>query len=251
MKKSQVILVLGITLALGLTGCGSNKANHQSKDKAALNAKMANDQSANTDSSSASSGLNRYNYHVPKKETQSKNYVKNGKLTKPHQFSYDRFGTKQQLAQPSISHVSAVVGQHNITYQILNVKVLKNSAKTAAAKQAVAQVLNLPNVPDTYYTFVINYKVTNQRPVKIALNGVTSVKTNQGQTLQTSNQLTDSAAGQQIAAGQSRKFVMNGYLYHYADNPTTELSIAFGPAFNTKGKQIANAPDQLLHVKLS
>ncbi|EEI19850.1 hypothetical protein [Lentilactobacillus hilgardii] len=251
MKKYQVSLALGIILILGLAGCNGNKQSnqHQNKEKAAMSAKMANDDSSASESSSTSSSLTHYKYKVPKSEKQNRDYVADGHLTNKHQFSYDRFGTKQQLAKKATP--SSTFNSDKVTYRILNVRVLKNSAKTSAAKQAASQVLNLSSVPDTYYTFVINYEVTNQQQQTIALNGVSSVKTNQGQTLQTSNQLTDSSAGSQIPAGKSRQFVMNGYLYHYDKDPASNLAINFGPIFDTKGTKIASAPSHALQVTLS
>ncbi|MFD1125642.1 hypothetical protein ACFQ22_09800 [Lentilactobacillus raoultii] len=251
MKKHQLIFAVTAILALGLAGCqGTHHSNHQRKEKAALSAKMANDESSAT-SSQSSSDLSHYHYQVPKKEVQNKNYVKSGHLTNNHQFRYDRFGTKQQLVQNDKNHSVADLEQHRISYQILNVRVLKNTAKTAAAKQAASQALNLPTVPDTYYTFVVNYRITNNQPVSIVLNGAASVKTNRGQTLQTSNQLTDSSAGQHLASGQSQRFVLNGYLYHYAQQPATKLIIHFGPAFKASGAKAAAAPSRSLQIKLS
>lgn len=253
MKKNGLILTLCAILIVTLAGCGHSSQNNQSTNKSALSAKMQNDNSESSSSQSQPAhpkvNLGKYQYQVPKKEQASKNYVKNGNLTNQHQFSYDRFGTKQRLTQLTTQPKTIIAG--SMAYQINKVRILKNTAKTLAAKQAVEQALNLPNVPDTYYTFVVNYTITNHHHFEIGLNGVNFVKTDQGQTLATTNQLTDSSAGNKISANQSRSFVMTGYLYHFAVDPAKTLTIHFGQTFDKTGQKIDNAPERPLVVNLN
>ena len=250
MKKYPFLISISIILLVGLAGCGhqSNQQNH-AKDKAAISANMANDSSSSAASSSSSSQLSHYQYDVPKKAKQSKNYVASGNLTKKQQFSYDRFGTRQRLAKVADSPQPLKLGA--MTYHVSRVRVLKNTAVTSIAKQAVQQVLNLREVPDTYYTFVVNYSVTNNHNFPIALNGVKAVKTNQNQTLTPNNQLTDSSAGNKIASGKTASFSMTGYLYNYDTAPASTLTINFGPTFNEKGTQVDSISNKALTIDLN
>ncbi|KRK89057.1 hypothetical protein [Lentilactobacillus sunkii] len=247
MKAKGYLLILSMILAVGLAGCGGNK-NDQSNEKKSFSANMANDSSSSSSASSSSQSLSDYRYKVPKSVQSNANYVKNGDLSKKHQFTFDRFGTRQQLADVTTSPVNIQAGK--LSYKINQVRVIKNTAKTPQAKQAVEQVLNLNQIPDTYYTFVLNYTVTNHHDFEVALNGVNYVKTNQGQTLTTANQLTDSSAGNKIGAGRAVSFAMTGYLHDYAAHPATKLSIQFGSIYTTNQKKVDDAPNSTLSVSL-
>ncbi|APR06395.1 hypothetical protein FAM21834_00125 [Lentilactobacillus parabuchneri] len=247
MKIKGLLLLFTALLAVGLTGCGGSKSN-QANEKKSLSADMSNDSSSSS-ASSTSQSLSNYQYKVPKQIQKSANYVKNGDLSKKHQFTFDRFGTRQQLADVINQPIHIKSG--NVNYKINQVRVIKNTAKTPEAKAAAKQVLNLQEIPDTYYTFVLNYTVTNHHDFKIALNGVDYVKTNQGQILTTQNQLTDSSAGNKIGADRAVSFAMTGYLHDYAAHPATKLSIKFGPIYNTQQEKVASAPNSTLIVHLN
>ncbi|MBU9789952.1 hypothetical protein QUF07_09735 [Lentilactobacillus sp. TOM.63] len=250
MKKQRFILILSAVLAVGLAGCSSQNHKNQSNQKAALSANMQNSSStaSSTKKAHATKSLSDYQYKVPKKVADSKNYVKDGNLTSPSQFSYDRFGTEQTLTK--IATNAAVLSAGNVSYKVNKVRVLKNTAKTSEAKTAAEQVLNISSIPDTYFTFVLNYTVTNKHNTTIALNGVQSVKTDAGQTMTTADQLSDSSAGNKIPANESATFVMNGYLYDYQSKPAKKLFINFGSLFDTHGKKISDSPNRKLIVKL-
>ncbi len=250
MKRNFGFVIIVAIMTITLAGCGHNQAtNQQAKDKSALKANMQNESSSAAASSSHEKQLSHYNYRVPKKERQSKNYVNNGNLTHKRQFSYDRFGTKQQLATATAAPLKLTDGQ--ITYQVTKTKVLRNTAKTQVAKQAAEQVLSLQTIPDTYYTVVINYQITNHHRTIIALNGVNRIKTDQDQVLQINNQLVDSSAGAKLSPGETKSFVLTGYLRDYKINPVKKLAISFGPTFSEKGVQIDQAPRRALTLDLS
>lgn len=250
MKKRRLIIILCAFIAVGVAGCGNQK--NQSKEKAELSANMQNSSSASSSTSQknhAAKRLGDYQYKVPKKVADDKDYVKDGNLTTPKQFSYDRFGTEQRLAKVATSNFN--LSSDNVSYKIDKVRVLKNTAKTPEAKTAAEQVLNINHIPDIYYTFVLNYTVTNNHHFQIALNGVQAVKTDTGQTLTTADQLSDSSAGNKIPANESATFVMNGYLYDYQSKPTKKLSINFGSIYTTNGKKVSSGPSRLLSVNLN
>lgn len=247
MKAKGYLLILSMILAVGLTGCGENK-NNQSNQKKSFDANMANDSTSSSSTSGSSQSLNDYQYKVPKSAQKNANYVKNGDLSKKHQFTFDRFGTRQQLAD--VTTQPARINAGKLAYKINQVRVIKNTAKTPQAKQAAEQVLNLNQIPDTYYTFVLNYTVTNRHSFVVALNGVNYVKTNQGQTLTTANQLTDSSAGNKIGPNRAVSFAMTGYLHDYVSHPATKLAIQFGSIYTTNQKKVADAPGSTLTVDL-
>ncbi|GAD17485.1 hypothetical protein ABC628_11230 [Lentilactobacillus otakiensis] len=247
MKTKGYLIILTMILAVGLAGCGSNE-NNQSNEKKSLSANMSNDPSSSSSSSNSSKSWSDYQYKVPKSVQNNTHYVKNGDLSKKHQFTFDRFGTRQQLADVTTQPTNIEVGK--LTYKVNQVRVIKNTAKTPQAKEAAEQVLNLQHIPDTYYTFVLNYTITNRHHFTIALNGVDYVKTNQGQTLTTANQLTDSSAGNKVGANRAVSFAMTGYLHDYATKPATKLAIKFGPVYTTSQKQVANAPGSTLNLNL-
>lgn len=265
MKKIGYILGIA-SLTLVLAACGNNadkKTDSENSTKDSYSAKMQNNsstsktnknQSSTNNSGSANNAsskadLSNYQYSVPKKDTKKANYVKTGNLAKPRQFTFDRFGTRQQLTKINQSPKSMTAD--GLTYQITKVRVVENSPKTEAAKQAAAQTLNLQSVPSKYYTFVINYSVTNNRNSSVALNGINNIKTNKGQTLTTASQLSDSSAGNHLTKGQSKTFVSVGYLHNYATQPTTKVTMNFGAIYDLNGKQLAAAPNQGLLVSLN
>lgn len=269
MKK--IGYLLGITgLVLSLAACGNNnskQANDNSQDKDSYSAKMQNsssNKSANSTASKQSSSsktaskdpqkksrtnLANYHYTVPAAERHQPNYTKNGNLTKPKQFTFDNFGTRQQLSK--INSQSKSLSVDNIIYKVTKAKVIKNTPKTAAAKQAVAQTLNLQSVPNQYYTFVINYTITNKQSDTIALNGINNVKTDQGDTLAVNNQLSDSSAGNHIEPNETKTFTTVGYLRDYANQPTNKVTLSFGDIYNLQGNKVSSAPTQGLTIDLN
>ncbi|WP_268913850.1 hypothetical protein [Lentilactobacillus sp. SPB1-3] len=251
--------LLGISgLILGLAACGNNASdkdtsNNQNRD--ASSAKMQNSSSTKSTSSSSKDpqkkphkDLTNYRYRVPAADRHSSNYTKNGNLTKTSQYTFDNFGTKQQLSK--INEQPTTLTDDNVVYKIVKAKVIKNTPKTAEAKQAVAQTLNLQSVPNQYYTFVINYTVTNKQNATIALNGINSVQTDQGNTLAVNNQLTDSSAGHHLTANETETFTTVGYLQDYRTKPTNKVTINFGAIYDLQGTQISPAPAQGLNVSL-
>ncbi|WP_283680356.1 hypothetical protein [Lentilactobacillus sp. Marseille-Q4993] len=249
MNKKLLSGVFILSLAGVIAGCGNNSSNKKdSSSKDSLSANMKNSSSNSSSEASESSNLNSYSYSVPKKDKQKSNYVANGNLKSKKQFTYDKFGTKQNLSHISVPKIKTASGK--VSYQINRVKVVKNQPATKEAKQAAAAALNLPNVPDTYYTFVISYSVTNRYSKTIALNGVDAVKTDAGQTLNTANQLSDPSAGQKLAANQSRRFVMVGYLYNYDSNPAKLLKVKFGAVYTTGGTKVVNGPENPINISL-
>ena len=138
---------------------------------------------------------------------------------------------------------------NGIRYEVLRAKVIKNTATTAVAKEAAKQALNLSSVPDTYYTFLVNYRVANLRNSSIALNGVKQVKTSNGQTLSISNQLNDSSAGARISSDSTQEFSMVGYLYDYSQHPSDSISILFGNIYTPNGSKVANGPSESLNIQ--
>jgi uncharacterized protein YcfL len=250
MKKRQLAVILCAFLIVGIAGCAHQpKTSSQSKNSLQANMQNSSSSASTKSKESSTKDLGNYQYKVPKKVVQNKHYVKNGNLTSPHQFSYDRFGTEQQLAKITSNHATLSTG--SVNYQVDKVRVLKNTAKTPEAKAAAEQVLNITTIPNTYYTFVLNYTVTNKHAFQVALNGVQTVKTSTGQRLTTADQLSDSSAGNKIPAHESATFVMNGYLYNYGNKPAKTLTIDFGSIFTTNGKQVSNAPNHKMQVKLN
>lgn len=247
MKAKGYLIIMFAILSVGLAACGGNKSN-QATEKKSLSADMSNEPSSSSTSSSSSQSWSDYQYKVPKSVQKNAHYVKNGDLSTKHQFTFDRFGTRQQLADVTTKPVD--IKADKLTYKVNQVRVIENTAKTPQAKEAAEQVLNLRSIPDTYYTFVLNYTVTNHHNFEIALNGVNYVKTNQGQMLTTANQLTDSSAGNKIGANRAVSFAMTGYLHNYATQPATKLTIQFGAIYTTTQKKVAPSPDSTLTINL-
>lgn len=247
MKAKRYLLILSAILAVSLAGC-SGSENNSSNEKKSLSANMSNDPSSSSTSAKPDQSWSNYQYKVPKSVQHNVHYVKNGDLSKKHQFTFDRFGTRQQLADVTTQPVN--MESDKLTYKVNQVRVIKNTAKTRQAKEAAEQVLNLQSIPNTYYTFVLNYTVTNHNGFVIVLNGIDYVKTNQGQTLTTANQLTDSSAGNKVGANRAVSFAVTGYLHDYATHPATKLAIKFGPIYTTNQKKVADTPGTTLSLRL-
>lgn len=270
MKSKLTIVITLITLAIAVGGCSTqtqstpasksadshqsmmNQRHHQeqasNKDADVDNQPMKNHHMADQQMAKSMADNHHHSQMNNPELRHNKNYVKNGNLSKPQQFSYDQIGTKQTLK--AIKKPQRQIQTSTNSYVIQKVRVLKNHPESVQAQRIAMQVLNLPTLPKTYYTFVLNYRFTNLTNQPVILNGVSAIKTNQGQTLRVNMQLTDSAVGKKVLAHQTQDFVITGYLHDYEKHPATNLTVQFGKLYDLKHQPINTAKIPAFNVNI-
>ncbi|AVL00069.1 hypothetical protein N6G96_06585 [Pediococcus inopinatus] len=251
MKKTIVFLFLA-TLFLG--GCASQgtDSHYQSKGKttftnqnkdvhkkssSASSKKSSTDLSSTESSSSASSAKKSSSYRVPTKIKKSANYISHGYLTKPKQFSYDSFGTKLTLDKYKKS--DQVIINRPLRYQISQVRLLKNEAKTKKAKQVVATAFNNTDITNPYYTLQLKYTIKNESSQTVIIGGLNYVKLSNSYAGTPLSNMVDSAAGKKLAAGKTLStnvvVLVPASLVHTLNNCT----IQFSSAYSVNGKSLS------------
>lgn len=177
-------------------------------------------------------------FKVPKKSQHDKNYIKSGQLTKRHQYTYDQAGTKVSLAARQTTAKTFTNG--HVSFKFTQIRVLKNQPDTKTALKMANQALNTDKIHGTYYTLQLKYTVTNHRTETVNIDGITALKTDQGQTLTPATQMYDAGAGTQLAAGAHKaRFTMA--LITTQPTQIKHVKVVLGGIFTPTGKTLAKA----------
>ncbi|MBU7555702.1 hypothetical protein NVV78_04175 [Pediococcus ethanolidurans] len=251
MKKVIIFLLLS-TLILG--GCGNSvhEARYQAKGKTAFknqnkNAHVPSESDKQKNSSSVSSRIpstkNAKNskttsqYVVPKSIKKSAKYVSHGALTQPKQFSYDSFGTK--LTLDKFKKVNQTIITRPLKYQITQVRLLKNEAKTEKAKKVVATAFNNTDINSTYYTLQIKYTIKNDGNTEAIIGGLNYVKLSSSYAGTPLSNMVDGSAGKHVGSG---KTISTNVMTLVPDNLVHSLktcTIQFSGSYRTDGKNLS------------
>lgn len=252
MKKIVIFLLLSTTF---LTGCGNSTHETRYQDKGKVTFKNQNknvhknsgsiskESSASASSASASSTNNSTNtkesssYPVPKNIKKSARYVAHGDLNLPKQFSYDSFGTK--LTLDKIKKVDQTIINRPLQFQIKQVRLIKNEAKTAKAKKMVSTAFSNTGIGSTYYTLQIKYTIKNESNSTIIVGGLNYVKLSANYAGTPISNMVDSSAGKQIRAGKTINTTVVTLVPNNLANRLHSCSIQFSSAYSISGKSLS------------
>lgn len=237
MRLFKFSLVLGLSLlTLGLTGCqsGTQKSTASFKDSSSQSShyKAADPDAAVT---AASSSKEAQTYHPDTAQTRSASYVKSGNLTRNGQYTYDKVGTKLTLNQ--VTHPQTTIRSGKLTYKVTTVRVIKNTAETAAAKRMAAQALNLAHLDSPYYTIQVKFTIYNRGKQALTTDGIKAIRLSASQQLNASNQLSDASAGKTIPANGKLATFATGLASEKTKPTFSSVKIAFAGAYANQ-KQI-------------
>lgn len=247
--KASLLLSLSL-LALGLAGCQSNgqKSTASFKDSSSQSSSYSAKEpdAAVTASSSSSQKEEAQTYQPKAAQTKSAHYIKSGNLKKTGQYTFDKVGTQLTLAK--VSHPQTTVKAGNLTYKVTTVRIIKNTAKTAAAKRMAAQALNLAQIKSPYYTLQVKFTIYNRGKQTVTTDGIQAIRFSGNRQLNAANQLSDASAGKAIPAkGQLATFATG--LVSEKTKPTFKtVTIKFAGAFADK-KQVVK-PTSWLKLSL-
>ncbi|MFC6289362.1 hypothetical protein [Levilactobacillus angrenensis] len=249
MRLHSSLALLGLSLLVfGLAGCQSNAdqstasfKNHSEKSSSYSAPKP---DAAVTGSSSTKKEAQTYQPQTA--QTKSAHYVKSGKLKTTGQYTYDKVGTKLQLDQ--VTHPQTTIKSGPLTYKVTTVRVIKNTAKTAAAKRMAAQALNLASIKSPYYTIQLKFTITNRGKRDVTTDGIKTLRLSKSRQLNSAGQLSDASAGKTIPA--------HGHLTTFATGLASEkrqptfktVKVAFAAAY-ADSKQVV-APTGWLKLTL-
>ncbi|WP_367294827.1 hypothetical protein [Levilactobacillus yonginensis] len=234
--KTTLFAALSV-LALGLAGCQSNasKSTASFKDSSSESSHYSAPK-PDAAVSASSSSKEAQTYKPKKNQLTSPSYVKSGNLKKAGQFTYDKVGTKVQLSE--VAHHAATIKSGKLTYKVTTIRLIKNTAKTAAAKRMAAQALNLPEIQSPYYTIQVKFTITNRGKQDLITDGIKSLRLRKGLQLNAANQLSDASAGKTIPAGQSLNTWATGLAGQKTKPTFKTVKIAFAGAYNGDQKQL-------------
>ena len=174
--KASLLLSLSL-LTLGLAGCQSSgqKSTASFKNSSSQSSSYsAKEPDAAVTSSATSHKEEAQTYHPQAKLTKSTRYKKSGNLKKAGQYTFDKVGT--QLTLSTIKHPQTTIKSGNLTYKVTTVRVIKNTAKTAAAKRMAAQALNLAQIKSPYYTLQVKFTIYNRGKQAVTTDGIQSIR---------------------------------------------------------------------------
>ncbi|MFC6181826.1 hypothetical protein [Lactiplantibacillus daowaiensis] len=237
--------VLAVSLLL-LSGCSSSSMPSYHKAAAQFESSSQKTTSTPKDTTKASSdaasesktATTLKDFSVPKKAKTDKNYVKSGQLTKAHQYTYDQAGTKVSLTEIKPTTKTFINGQ--VSFKFTQIRILKNQPSTKKALKMANQALNTDQIKGTYYTLQLKYTVTNHRSQTVNIDGITAVKTDQGQTLTQATQMYDAGAGLQLTSGAHKNAFTMALI---TTNPTKikHVNVVLGGIFTPSGKTLTKA----------
>lgn len=246
LRKSWIFVGLSL-LTIGLAGCQS------SAQKSSTSFKTSSSQSSSysakkpeTAVSASSSSKEAQTYHPKADQTRSASYVKSGNLKSSGQFTFDKVGTKLQLDQ--VKHPQTTIKSGQLTYKVTTVRILKNTAETAAAKRMAAQALNLTTISSPYYTIQVKFTITNRGKQAVTTDGIKGLTLKKGLTLNASNQLSDASAGKSIPANGKLNSFATGLASQKKAPTFKSVKLAFAGAYASQ-KQVV-APTGWLTVAL-
>jgi len=244
--KRSIFGSLLLISGLLLSGCTAkstpsyHKTAAQFESESTTSKKVPKDKTTKASSVKASSSTKTKlkSFKVPKKAQHDKNYIKSGQLTKAKQYTYDQAGTKVSLTEVKPTTKTVTNGQ--VRFKFTQIRVLKNQPATKTALKMANQALNTDQIKGTYYTLQLKYTVTNHRNATVNIDGITALKTDQGQTLTPATQMYDSGAGTQLTkGGHKNRFTMA--LVTSAPTKIKHVDVILGGIFTPSGKTLAKA----------
>ncbi|VDG23910.1 hypothetical protein [Lactiplantibacillus mudanjiangensis] len=249
MKKTSIIW--GLLLSVGLlSGCSASRTPSYHKMAAQFESQSTKSKQAPKDTTKAKTSTSHDNsngtattlkdFKAPKKAQHDRLYVKSGQLTKAHQYTYDQAGTKVSLTKIKPTTQSFTNG--HVTFKFTQIRILKNQPTTKNALKMANQALNTDQITGTYYTLQLRYTVANHRDQSVNIDGITAVKTDQGQTLTQATQMYDAGAGLRLTAKASKTAFTMALI---TSNPTTvkQVQVELGGIFTPSGKTLTKASD--------
>lgn len=111
---------------------------------------------------------------VPATETENKNFVEKGALTKEGQFTYSSSGERVELRQ--LAKKDDKIKNGDINYHLKSVKLLVNSAKTMEAQQKARLKFNDQDLGRQYMTIQLQYNIENKSDKDVFTDGLVAVK---------------------------------------------------------------------------
>ncbi|MFD1456697.1 hypothetical protein ACFQ44_13640 [Levilactobacillus lanxiensis] len=239
MRLSKVAILVSLLAVVGLAGCQNNAskstASFKNSSSQSSSYHAANPDAAVTQSSSSKKEAQTYE---PKADqTKSARYVKSGNLKTSGQYTYDKVGTKLQLAK--VKHPRTTIKSGDLTYKVTTVRLIKNTAKTAAAKRMAAQALNLTTLKSPYYTIQVKFTITNDGDQDVTTDGIQAIRLKKGLELNAANQLSDASAGKTIAAHDKLDTFATGLASEKTKPTFKSVKIAFAGAY-ADHKQVAD-----------
>ncbi|MFC6274651.1 hypothetical protein ACFQET_03880 [Levilactobacillus tangyuanensis] len=241
MRFSKVMVLAGISLlTLGLTACGDNAAKStasfkNSSSKTSSSYKAPEPDAAVTGSSSKKEAQT---YKPKTSATKSAEYVKSGNLKKTGQYTFDKVGTRLQLA--SVSHPKTTIKSGKLTYKVTTVRLIKNTAETAAAKRMAASALNLSSIKSPYYTIQVKFTISNSGNQALTTDGIKTIRLSADHDLNAAGQLSDASAGKTIPANGKLNTFATGLANEKTKPNFKTIKIAFAAAFDSKHQQVVN-----------
>ncbi|NLR33077.1 hypothetical protein [Levilactobacillus tujiorum] len=247
--KTSLIIGLSV-LALGLTGCQSNsqKSTASFKDSSSQSSHYSAKEpdAAVTASSSSHQTEEKQTYRPKATQTKKKGYVKSGNLKKAGQYTFDKVGTQLTLAK--VKHPQTTIKSGQLTYKITTVRMIKNTAKTAAAKRMAAQALNLAQIKSPYYTLQVKFTIYNRGKQAVATDGIQGIRLSGNRQLNAANQLSDASAGKTIPAKGKLVTFATGLISESTKPSLKSVKIKFAGAFADKHQVVK--PTQWLKLSL-
>lgn len=247
MRLHQALVLAGLSLlVLGLAGCQSSAQKSTTSFKNSSSQSSRHYSAANPDAAvsatSSSSSSEAQTYRPAASQTKRASYVKSGNLKKSGQFTYDKVGTRLQLTK--VKHPQTTLKSGQLTYKITTVRLIKNTAETAAAKRMAAQALNLSALKSPYYTIQLKFTIYNHGKQAVTTDGIKAIRLSANQQLNATNQLSDASAGKTIAGkGQLATFATG--LASEKTKPTFKtIKVAFAGAYVNQ-KQVVSPTDWL------
>ncbi|WP_125579764.1 hypothetical protein [Levilactobacillus cerevisiae] len=249
MRLRQITLIAGLSVVvLGLAGCQSSgqKSTASFKNGSSQSSSYSAPKPDAAVTSSSSSKKEAQTYQPTAKQTRGASYVKSGNLKSSGQFTYDRVGTKLQLAK--VKHPKTSIKSGKLTYKVTTVRVIENTAETAAAKRMAAQALNLITLESPYYTIQVKFTITNRGSQDMKTDGIKALRLKKGLELNAANQLSDASAGKTIAAHGKLATFATGLASEKTAPTFKSVKIAFAGAYS--GQKQVVAPTGWLKLKL-
>ncbi|AYM03045.1 hypothetical protein [Levilactobacillus yiduensis] len=240
MRFHSSLALVGLSLlVLGLAGCQSSadKSTASFKNSSAKSSSYHAPKPDAAVSGSSSTKKEAQTYRPKTAQTKSPHYVKSGKLKTAGQYTYDKVGTKLQLDQ--VKHPRTTIKRGPLTYKVTTVRILKNTAKTAAAKRMAAQALNLASIKSPYYTIQVKFTITNRSKQDLTTDGIKTLRLSQNRQLNAAGQLSDASAGKTIPARGHLTTFATGLASEKKQPTFKTVKIAFAGAY-ADNKQVVS-----------
>jgi len=239
MRIHRSLLFVGLSLlVMGLAGCqrAASPSSASFKDGSSTSSKRYKAPKPDDAVTASSAKKEAQTYRPKAAQTRSKNYVKSGKLSQTGQYTFDKVGTKLTLDQ--VHYPKQTIKSGALTYRITTVRLLRNTAETAAAKKMAAQALNLAEIDSPYYTLQVKFTITNRGKRAVTTDGIRAIKLGSDQQLTASNQLSDASAGQTIGAHNQLATFATGLASQNNAPDFDHIKIAFAGAYGRNQQQL-------------